>query len=51
MVLIFKKMIAGRNIPKNLITRNISRQEVTKKKKNIRKGSCQCRSDDFIKLT
>lgn len=33
MVLIFKKMIAGRNIPKNLITRNISRQEVTKKKK------------------
>lgn len=35
MVLIFKKMIAGRNIPKNLITRIISRQEVTRMKKKV----------------
>lgn len=35
MVLIFKKMIAGRNIPKTLITRNISRQKMTKKKIKI----------------
>lgn len=35
MVLIFKKMIAGRNIPKNLITRIISRQEVTRMRKKI----------------
>lgn len=48
MVLIFKKMIAGRNIPKNLITRNISRQEVTKRKKKYPKRFMSMSIDQMI---